>query len=171
MPWTPDAAAATPAALPEPVPLTIGGRRYVPALGITFAQDEWTITHALACGIAAHNINEILQSTTDPVKISEMLVARVVAAGRTTQILAGCYVPEGEAWSHATALATAEAFATSTDAAERGALWAALARVLLSFFVSAVASSRTSPSFSALASDGPASDATAVGDSSGTSLN
>lgn len=124
--------------------LTIEGRKFVSIANGTFAHDIWITRKIREAGLAGIAVRD--GETQD--EFIERIAISAYESGIAVQLLGGLFVPAGiEArdWTPEMAAQTADFFGAVTDPDAKQALRMQIASALFYFFVSALASSTTSP--------------------------
>jgi len=124
--------------------ITVGGRTFVSASGITFEQHIWLMAHVRAAGL--HQLTMLTDE--QRLLVADQVLQTLLESGRTLKILAGSVVEEKaggavEPWTEAGALERERFFAGLRDERDFTTITAAIVGVLFSFFLRSDRSSET----------------------------
>lgn len=126
--------------------ITIEGKRFVTLQNGTFAHDIWLTRKIREAGLANIKIED---GETEDAFIDRIAKA-AYESGEALQMLGGLLIPAGtdpRQWTPQMAQQLAEFFGNVTDPQSKQVLRTQIASALFYFFLSALASSKTSPKF------------------------
>lgn len=126
--------------------ITIEGKRFVTLQNGTFAHDIWLTKKIREAGLANIKIED---SETEDVFI-DRIAKTAFESGEALHMLGGLLIPAGtdpRKWTPQMAQESADFFGNVTDPQSKQVLRTQIASALFYFFLSALASSRTSPKF------------------------
>lgn len=141
-------------------------RRFQAAKTTTFEQDLFLMDILEETGIGSL-VNEIDLRTMDLNEVGMKIIRQAYRSGQLFLLLGAMLIEDGRAWSEEAAHANSHYFATLSTPGDKEKLYAPVASVVLSFFMSALESSETSrkssdPSLAVRASKAPRSTSVAV---------
>lgn len=126
--------------------ITVEGKRFVTLQNGTFAHDIWLTKKIREAGLANVKIED--GETED--QFIDRIAKTAYESGEALSMLGGLLIPAGidpREWSPELAQHTAEFFGNVTDPQSKQVLRTQIASALFYFFLSALASSKTSPKF------------------------
>lgn len=124
--------------------IEVAGRRFKNSTATTFEQDMYVMQLLEETGLQklAQDFNVLEQDISE---ISSKVIIQAFASGKLFHLLAGTLEEVGVPWTVKNAQVNGEFFSKLTDPKDKDALKGSLVAVILSFFVSGLLSSKTSP--------------------------
>jgi len=124
---------------------TLDGRNFT---GISHSlsanQDDYIVAHLRLAG-ALEVLQDLDGVRRSPEQRAEDLLTRILLAGKTHHVLAGCLTEDGKKWSRESADANAARFSEITDPAQKMAMRSYVVEFVAVFFSFVAKSSGTSP--------------------------
>lgn len=137
-----------------PAVIELGGRRFTRMECSTVKHDFWMMAQAREAGL--DNVKLPSRKREDVEAAMEALLDRVIFSGKAIVLLAGLLIPEGlepREWTPKVAEDIAEHLELLTDREDKNQIRPLVASMLSGFFMSGLASLRTSPSSSSDAAE------------------
>jgi hypothetical protein len=124
--------------------ITLDGRKFRSITeALTASQDDYILAHIRTAG-AVEILSDLDGAKGPKEKRAEDLLTRILLAGQTHHILAGCLTEEGKVWNRKDADLNAERFAGITDPEEKLSMRREIVGFVVGFFSSGEPSSETS---------------------------